>query len=57
MLKDIAARSPLILGVGLVMYAVGGALTGDLELQLAGERLLMGLSLLGFHFGSATAKK
>lgn len=53
--KELFANAPMIMGVGLVLFGLGGIITGDLELDAGVEKIVVGLGLLGFHVG-ATAK-
>lgn len=55
--KDLFANAPMIMGVGLICYGLGGIVTGDLEMDVGVEKIMLGLGLLGFHFGKAPPSK
>ena len=58
MLREIFAKSPVIMGIGFLCFAIGGLIVGELQVDSAAEKFMIGLGLLGVQFAkpSSTAK-
>lgn len=49
MLQKLGLKAPWMLGVAFILYGVAGLLSDDMGMEVAGEKILFGLSLCGIH--------
>ena len=54
---DMNGKKTYVIGIGMILFAVGGVLSGHHDISAATEILLEGLGLIFLRHGVASVKK